>query len=76
VRRLPVGAEPQPDGGVHFRVWAPQHDKVAVEVEGLEPAAMQSEVKGYFSVRSLRARAGMRYRLRPDPGEAGLPDPG
>ena len=23
-RRLPVGAEPQPGGGVHFRVWAPR----------------------------------------------------
>src|SRR4051794_27173557 len=23
-RRLPVGAEPAPGGGVHFRVWAPR----------------------------------------------------
>src|SRR5215472_14390162 len=24
VRRLPIGAEPQPGGGSHFRVWAPR----------------------------------------------------
>jgi maltooligosyltrehalose trehalohydrolase len=33
-RRLPIGAEPQPDGGVHFRVWAPARRRVAVVIEG------------------------------------------
>ncbi len=75
VRRLPIGAEPQPDGGVHFRVWAPRCREVAVEIEGLEPAALQSEPDGYFSLWSVPARAGMRYRFRLDPGEAALPDP-
>ena len=75
VRRLPIGAEPQPDGGVHFRVWAPRCREVVVEIEGLEPAALQPETDGYFSLRSMPARAGMRYRLRLDQGEAALPDP-
>jgi maltooligosyltrehalose trehalohydrolase len=75
VRPLPIGAEPQSDGGVHFRVWAPRCHEVVVEIEGLEPAALQPETDGYFSLRSLPARAGMRYRLRPDQGEAALPDP-
>ncbi len=75
VRRLPIGAEPQSDGGVHFRVWAPRCREVVVEIEGLEPAALQPETDGYFSLRSLPARAGMRYRLRLDQGEAALPDP-
>ena len=75
VRRLPVGAEPQPDGGVHFRVWAPRCREVAVEIEGLEPAVLQSEAEGYFSLSSLPARAGMRYRFRLDRGETALPDP-
>jgi maltooligosyltrehalose trehalohydrolase len=64
VRRLPVGAEPQPDGGVHFRVWAPRCREVAVEIEGLEPTSLESESEGYFSLVSLPARAGMRYRFR------------
>lgn len=42
VRRLPIGAEPQPYGGVHFRVWAPRCRAAAVEVEGLEPAELVS----------------------------------
>jgi maltooligosyltrehalose trehalohydrolase len=75
VRRLPIGAEPQPDGSVHFRVWAPRCREVAVEIEGLEPAALRSETEGYFSLRSLPARAGMRYRFRLDRGETALPDP-
>jgi maltooligosyltrehalose trehalohydrolase len=35
VRRLPIGAEPQPEGGVHFRVWAPRCREVTLEIEGL-----------------------------------------
>ncbi len=75
VRRLPIGAEPQSDGGVHFRVWAPGCREVDVEIEGLDPVALQPETDGYFSLRSLPARTGMRYRLRLDQGEAALPDP-
>ena len=30
VRRLPIGAEPQLGGGVHFRVWAPAAQRVGV----------------------------------------------
>ena len=74
-RRLPIGAEPQPGAGVHFRVWAPRCREVIVEIEGLEPAALQSEPDGYFSLWSQPARVGMRYRFRLDEGEAALPDP-
>jgi maltooligosyltrehalose trehalohydrolase len=76
VRRLPIGAEPQPEGGVHFRVWAPRCREIVVEIEGLEPAALQSEPDGYFSLWSMPAQVGMRYRFRLDHGEAAaLPDP-
>ena len=75
VRRLPIGAEPQSCGGVHFRVWAPRCRKVVVEIEGLGPAALQPETDGYFSLWSLPARGGMRYRFRLDQGERALPDP-
>jgi maltooligosyltrehalose trehalohydrolase len=75
VRRLPVGAEPQPGGGVHFRVWAPGCRELSAEIEGLEPASLNPEREGYFSLWSKPAQAGMRYRFRLDRGEAALPDP-
>ena len=75
VRRLPIGAEPQPEGGVHFRVWAPLCRELALEIEGLEPAALQFDGDGYFSLWSMPARAGMLYRFRLDRGDAALPDP-
>jgi hypothetical protein len=58
VRCLPIGAEPQLGGGVHLRVWAPRCREVVVEIEGLEPAALQPETDGKFSLRSVPARAG------------------
>jgi maltooligosyltrehalose trehalohydrolase len=75
VRRLSVGAEPQPGGGVHFRLWAPRCDEVAVEIEGLDPALMTPEPDGYFSGWAHAARAGMRYRFRLDRSDKTLPDP-
>jgi maltooligosyltrehalose trehalohydrolase len=75
VRRLPVGAEPEPDGGVGFRLWAPLCHEVAVEIEGLDPTLMTPEADGYFSCRVGRARAGMRYRFRLDRDDKALPDP-
>ena len=75
VRRLPIGAEPQLGGGVHFRVWAPRCREVVVEIEGLNPAALQPEIGGYFSLWSLPARAGMRYRFRLGRNGKALPDP-
>ena len=36
-RRLPIGAEPRPEGGVHFRLWAPRCREITVEIEGLAP---------------------------------------
>src|SRR3954464_10159035 len=34
VRRLPIGAEVQPGGGTHFRVWAPRCERVRVRLQG------------------------------------------
>ena len=75
VRRLPIGAEAQPDGGVHFRLWAPRCREVAVEIEGLKPTVLEAEPGGYFSCRVRSAQIGMRYRFRLDRGDRALPDP-
>src|SRR5262249_18536282 len=75
VRRLPVGAEPQPRGGVHFRVWAPRCREVAVEVEGAPRAPFTPEPGGYFAAWLPQARPGMRYGFRTDTSDRLLPDP-
>jgi maltooligosyltrehalose trehalohydrolase len=75
VRRLPVGAEPQPEGGVHFRVWAPRCRVVAVEIEGLGRTGLAPEPGGYFSALIGAAGPGMRYGFRTDTMDRLLPDP-
>jgi maltooligosyltrehalose trehalohydrolase len=81
VRRLPIGSETQPGGGVDFRVWAPRCRDVVLEFETareaatIDPVPLQPEPMGYFSVTVPTAKAGMRYRFRLDRTEIALPDP-
>jgi maltooligosyltrehalose trehalohydrolase len=75
VRHLPIGAEPQPDGGVHFRLWAPRCREVTVEMEGRQPIMMEAGPDGYFSCWDRAAQVGMRYRFRLDRADRALPDP-
>jgi maltooligosyltrehalose trehalohydrolase len=84
-RRLPIGAEVQPEGGVHFRVWAPKRQRVAVVVAdqadpgvGLSPrfcVDLEPEADGYFSGFVGDAVAGARYGYRLDGDEKAYPDP-
>src|SRR5262249_50967303 len=77
-RMRPIGAECQPDGGVHFRVWAPQREQVRVALDidgtprGLPPPA---EGTGYFSGLSAEARAGTLYRFQLGTDDTLYPDP-
>lgn len=71
-RRLPVGAEVK-DGGVHFRVWAPQSRQVAVLLDEGGEIPLNPEPDGYWSGFTDAARAGMSYRYRLDSGA--YPDP-
>jgi maltooligosyltrehalose trehalohydrolase len=74
-RRLPIGAELSPGGGVHFRVWAPERHEVAVRVEPTgELYPLRAEEAGYFSGSISTARAGSLYRYQLDGGGA-FPDP-
>src|SRR5439155_6882783 len=79
-RRLPIGAELDPEGGAHVRVWAPKRRRVEVALEGDDAAdgavvALDAEPDGYFSGFVARAQAGSRYRLRLDGEAPGYPDP-
>jgi maltooligosyltrehalose trehalohydrolase len=85
-RRLPVGAEVRP-GGVHFRVWAPDKERVQVVLEGAAHGTpsradaiagrahvLSREADGYFSGWVTDAGPGTLYRYRVD-GAGPYPDP-
>ncbi|HEX7957765.1 MAG TPA: malto-oligosyltrehalose trehalohydrolase [Pyrinomonadaceae bacterium] len=75
-RRLPVGAEVLPGGGVHFRVWAPRRGRVEVVLEdGGAAFALEPEAGGYFSASVERAGEGALYRFRLDGDDYLYPDP-
>lgn len=73
-RRMPVGAEPQ-TAGVHFRVWAPDRERVEAVIDGRRESTLLSpERGGYHSGLVPGLAAGARYRYRLDAGDA-FPDP-
>ena len=88
-RRLPVGAEVQPGGGIHFRVWAPDWKQVDVWLEPFHTGSpeqpqcvpMTAHSGGYFAAFVPQAKAGTRYRYRlgqenvyPDPASRCQPE--
>ena len=80
-RRVPIGAEVDHSGGVHFRVWAPRRRRVEVVLEPRasergEPAVpLVPEGNGYFSGRLDAAGAGSLYRFSLDGALTLVPDP-
>lgn len=74
-RRL--GAFPLPDGSWQFRVWAPHHEQVELEVirDGeTEYRSMQRQVDGFHDVICRDLGPGMRYKYRLS-GSVSRPDP-
>ncbi len=61
------------DGRVRFRLWAPDADAVALEVEGATPLPMERGDDGSF-LASARCAPGARYRYRIDGADL-VPDP-
>lgn len=79
-RTLPIGAEVQTGGGVHFRVWAPGSESVAVELSDALPfprapklVRLDSEPSGYHSGLAPDAQPGAFYRFCLAQGS--FPDP-
>src|SRR5262245_30290570 len=68
-RRFPVGAELGTEG-VHFRVWAPRAQTIAVKIEGGAGAGSLIELKresdDYFSGLAPQAKSGSLYRFQID----------
>jgi maltooligosyltrehalose trehalohydrolase len=79
IRRLPIGAEVQPDGGVHFRLWAAKCRRVSIQIsragQAGEPTSLHPEENGYFSAFVADAGAGDLYWLLADGDDYRLPDP-
>ncbi|HYU25353.1 MAG TPA: malto-oligosyltrehalose trehalohydrolase, partial [Thermoanaerobaculia bacterium] len=73
-RRFPIGAE-LVDGGVHFRVWAPALESLAVVIDGSE-IALEPDGGGYFAGFVSGAHAGTLYRFGayPDPASRFQPE--
>lgn len=83
-RRLPVGAEVQSGGGVHFRVWAPRRRKVAVQIENGAEAErngkpllhpLKPENNGYYTGFVADSGPGTLYRFRLERNPFPFPDP-
>jgi malto-oligosyltrehalose trehalohydrolase len=59
---MPFGTELQPDGTVRFRLWAPLHREVKIELDG-ETMAMEGVEEGWHQLITDRAQVGSRYRF-------------
>jgi len=59
---MPFGAEVQPDGAVRFRLWAPTHERINLELDDRsEPLPMRQTDDGWHELTTDRARPGTRY---------------
>jgi malto-oligosyltrehalose trehalohydrolase/4-alpha-glucanotransferase len=73
VHAMPFGATLRPDGSVCFRLWAPSHARIRLELDGAAKLEdMQAVGKGWHELVTSKVRAGTLYRfVLPD----GLPVP-
>jgi len=62
------------DGGVHFRLWAPNQENVQVVLDDRNPIAMRKSDDGWHDSMSSSSRIGTLYRFRLQDGSE-VPDP-
>jgi maltooligosyltrehalose trehalohydrolase len=80
-RQFPIGAESLGEGGVHFRVWAPQRKIVCVVLEsgpgapGLIPLEPDPEDQAFHFGFSDQASTDTLYRYQLDDDPIHYPDP-
>src|SRR6187399_1903525 len=79
-RRLSVGAEFLPGGGVHFRFWAPRCRTVRVQITSQgqrvqKPRVLDADDGGFFSLTVADATAGDQYGYLLNDDETRYPDP-
>lgn len=76
-RRFPIGAECQPEGGAHFRIWAPNARQLSLIINHHSGSAtpLQPEANGYWSLFYPTAQAGDRYQFQINDDTRLYPDP-
>lgn len=62
------------EGGVHFRVWAPDRRSIAVVIDGKDEP-LDPEGNGYHSALLRGVSGGTHYQMRIDGWEKTFPDP-
>ena len=62
------------DGGIHFRLWAPSEEAVALVIDGGDPVAMERVANGFFQIFVKGLSAGARYMFGLSSGQR-VPDP-
>lgn len=73
--RLLHGAALRPEGGVHFRLWAPAHERIEIALESADQVMlMQRADDGWHELEIPTARAGALYRFILPDGTR-VPDP-
>jgi malto-oligosyltrehalose trehalohydrolase/4-alpha-glucanotransferase len=71
---MPFGTEILPDERVRFRLWAPSHKEIGLELDSADSVSMQPVGEGWHELVTDRARPGTRYRfILPD--GLRVPDP-
>jgi malto-oligosyltrehalose trehalohydrolase len=72
---MPFGAELKADGTVRFRLWAPSHETILLELDDrAQSHAMHPGDDGWHDLVTSEARAGTRYRFVLSDGLR-VPDP-
>ena len=74
-RRLPIGAEVLPHGGVSFRVWAPKCKQIKVLFDDGRSIPMLADNEGYFGAVCPWAKDGTTYHFLLDGDDKPIPDP-
>jgi maltooligosyltrehalose trehalohydrolase len=75
-RRFAAGAEVSPDGGTHFRVWAPQRRRVVLMLHTLGTSIqLAPDGHGYFATHVRESGPGTLYSYQLDDDARLYPDP-
>jgi malto-oligosyltrehalose trehalohydrolase len=71
---MPFGAQLRSDGAVRFRLWAPSHNRIRLQLAGQAELEMQPRDGGWHELVTERAGAGAQYRFVLPDGSR-VPDP-
>lgn len=74
IDELPFGAHMQMDGAVRFRIWAPAHERISLQLDAGVAQPMLPFDQGWHELVTFDAKVGTRYRFVLPDGTR-VPDP-